>query len=141
MSAAGEPPFGEQPGYNAGQYGPGQYGAAVYGAAGPSPYGWGGASTEQNNLGVIALVAAIVGVVASFIPGVNLVAPIGGIVGIVVGIMSVRAAAAGRATNRGMGVAGIVVGAVQLLLLLLLLLLLIIGAVILFSSSDPGFSF
>ena len=58
----------------------------------------------------------------SFIPGLNVIAGFGGIVGLVLGILGLRAANAGRATNRGMSIAAIVVGAVQIVLAIVVII-------------------
>ncbi|KAE8765445.1 DUF4190 domain-containing protein [Georgenia thermotolerans] len=101
---------GEHQPYPAQQYGQ-PYGTPAYGP-----------TAEKNNLGNIGLIASIVGIVGSFIPVLNIVAGFGGIVGLVLGILGLRAANAGRATNRGMSIAAIVVGAVQIVLGILVII-------------------
>jgi hypothetical protein len=91
--ASGQP-YPQAPSY-------GQYGQPGYPAPGQHP-GYGG-GTEQNNLGVWALVLGIV----SFLCSLGFVT---GIPAIIVGNKAKRAAVEGRANNGGMGTAGVVLG-------------------------------
>ena len=125
----GAPQYGAQPAYGAPQYGAQPaYGAPQYGQ--PYPYAQPGfGSTEKNDLGIWALVLGI----ASFVLSCMFVT---GIPAIILGRKAQRAADEGRANNRGMATAGLVLGwiAVGLSLagVLLFVVLLAVGA---FSST------
>lgn len=127
--AYGAPQYGAQPAYGAPQYGAQPaYGAPQYGQ--PYPYAQPGlGSTEKNDLGIWALVLGI----ASFVLSCMFVT---GIPAIILGRKAQRAADEGRANNRGMATAGLVLGwiAVGLSLagVLLFVVLLAVGA---FSST------
>ncbi|WP_019137283.1 DUF4190 domain-containing protein [Cellulomonas massiliensis] len=109
----GSPQYGA-PQYGAPQYGSPQYGSPQYGAAQPqygapqygSPYPYaqpGFGSTEKNDLGIWALVLGI----ASFVLSCMFLT---GIPAIILGRKAQRAADEGRANNRGMATAGLVLG-------------------------------
>ena len=107
---SGENPYGQQPpayGQQPPAYGqqPPAYGQQGYPAAPsyPSAPGYYGTSgTEQNSLGVWALVLGIAGFVCLGI--------LGWIPSIILGKKAKAAAAAGRANNPGLGTAGVVMG-------------------------------
>ena len=75
--------------------------------ASPSPYGGQPVRQTQNGLGVAALVLSILGIVGC-IPFV------GGVLGIVFGILGMKNADRGIATNKGMAKAGLIIGIVGL---------------------------
>ncbi|MGB3257033.1 MAG: DUF4190 domain-containing protein [Ornithinimicrobium sp.] len=83
------------------QYAPPNYPPAPSYAAGPPP------SEVDNNLGIIALVTGLVGL---------LVLPPVAIAAIIFGRKSQTAAAAGRATNGSLGTAGFVMGVIGTIL-------------------------
>jgi len=100
---SGENPYGQQPpvyGQQPPVYGQQGYPAAPSYPSAPGYYGTGG--TEQNSLGVWALVLGIAGFVCIGI--------FGSIPAIILGKKAKRAAAEGRANNPGMGTAGVVMG-------------------------------
>jgi serine/threonine-protein kinase len=95
------------------------YRAPAYGAAGHRP-----AMPPQNNtLGLLGMIFGIVGI-ALAICYVG-VAP--GVAGIVLGLLGLKKASEGQATNRGQAIAGIVCGAAAVAIFLLLLTLGMIG--------------
>ncbi|QTE30787.1 DUF4190 domain-containing protein [Pengzhenrongella sicca] len=123
--AYGEQAPGQQPAYGAPQYG--QQGAPQYGAAPypgqQSPY-YGQAPAygyPKNSLGIWALVLGIV----SFVLSCGLFT---GIPAIIVGTMAKRAVAEGQANNRGMAVAGVVLGWISTVLSVLVIVGIIIIA-------------
>lgn len=86
-----------QGGYGAYQEDPNAYGGAdLYGASGPAAPG----STEKNTLGVVSLVSGIIGFLVWIV----------GIVAIITGFMSLKAVKNGQANNKGIGIAGLVLG-------------------------------
>ncbi|BBY29823.1 DUF4190 domain-containing protein [Mycolicibacterium sediminis] len=99
-------PFSQQPfqqppqGYNGYPYGPGGYG---YGYGGPPP-----PAAPRNGLGITALILGIVGLLAfwSVIGGVLF-----GAAAVIVGIVARNRAKRGEATNGGVAIAGIALGA------------------------------
>jgi len=106
---SGENPYGQQPpayGQQPPAYGqqPPAYGQQGYPAAPsyPSAPGYYGNGTEQNSLGVWALVLGIAGFVCLGI--------FGWIPSIILGNKAKKAAAEGRANNPGLGTAGVVMG-------------------------------
>jgi hypothetical protein len=131
---AGEPyqPYAA-PAYQAGGYDPRGYPQPGYAAPGyPPPGGYGGynlQATEKNAWGVAALVLAIAGV--TLVPG------IGSILGVVFGHLGLKAAKEGRADNRGVALAGVIVGYVGLALTLVIVILVVV--VLAAVSSDPHY--
>lgn len=117
------PAYGEQPPAY-GQQPPayGQYGQAPGYPAPGYPGGYSG--TEQNNLGVWALVLGIAGFVCIGI--------LGWIPAIILGNKGKRAAAEGRANNGGLGTAGVVLGWIGVALTIIS----VVVALILFSAAD-----
>lgn len=139
-----QPPSYPQPGYGqpgqapAGPPSYGQYGQPGYPAAGGYPTGAYGAGTEQNNLGVWALVLGIVSYVCSlgFLTGIP---------AIILGNKAKRAAAEGRANNPGMGTAGVILGWIATVLSLLgiiifIILIATVGWDELFNEWSDGYS-
>ncbi|MFJ1591529.1 DUF4190 domain-containing protein [Kitasatospora albolonga] len=125
-SAVPPPPTGPGgPGYQAPPPGAGHYG---YPAPPVQPYGgypqydaygqqpWGPA--PANGLGIAAMVLGIISVVGFCLYGVNIIL---GILALIFGLIGLGRAKRGEATNRGMAVAGIILGAVGM----------VVGAVIL----------
>jgi hypothetical protein len=115
------PPVGDQPGWpNPSQNPPpppaygGSYGnQGGYG----SPGGYGnqggyGGSSPRNGIGIAAMVVGIVAIFLFWIPLLGLVLAI---VALVLGIVGIRKASRGEATNKGMAIAGVVTGALALL--------------------------
>ena len=106
-------PFSQQPfqqppqGYNGHPYGPGGYGYGGYGYGGPPP-----SAAPRNGLGITALVLGIVGLLAfwSVIGGILI-----GAAAVIVGIVARNRAKRGEATNGGVAVAGIALGALAII--------------------------
>jgi serine/threonine-protein kinase len=109
---------------------------AAVGPAPPSAYPIGGyqapapyhtpAGQSQNVLGLLGMIFGITSIVFSIC-----CSPLGlplGAAGIVLGALGMRRAAGGLASNRGMGLAGVICGAIGGLLSLLLLLLSVSGS-------------
>lgn len=78
----------------------------------PGYYGDPNASAPKNGLGVVALVVGIVALLVCWIPLVGLVLAV---VGLVLGIVALRRVRRGRATNRGVGLAAVIIGILSLL--------------------------
>ena len=109
--------------YGQAQDGQGQYGqpAAPY-AGGASPYGGGyGGEVQQprNGMGVAALVVGIIALLFSWFPGVGLL----GVVAIILGIVGLSRVRKRMATNRGMSIAGIVLGALATIIGIIVLII------------------
>lgn len=87
-------PFGGQPGFG-----------------GPSPYATGSNPTQRNALGITALVLGIVAILLSCLtwPGTLV-----GIAAVVVGAFGLAAAKKGMASNRGLSLTGVILGAVAI---------------------------
>lgn len=114
----GEQPYGEQPygqqQYGQQQYGQQQYGQQAYGQQYPTygqqpyaPYGSpyaGYQPTSTNGLAIAALITSIAGFVLCFIAGVA---------AIVLGVLGINKAKELGGTGRGMAIAGLAIGAVQ----------------------------
>ncbi|MEI7030773.1 DUF4190 domain-containing protein [Streptomyces pratensis] len=132
---AGAPPAGyPAPPSAAGHYGypappPQPYGGypghPSYGA-GPGPW----APAPSNGLGTAAMVLGIVSVVGFCLYGVNILL---GILALVFGIIGLGRAKRGEATNRGMAIAGIVLGSVGMVLGSVIL-----GLIIWAATNDGG---
>lgn len=82
-----------------------------------------GPDTSQNWLGIVALVTGLVGL---------------GIVAIVFGALGIRAARDGRATNRGMALAGVILGAVGVLVAIAVTVVLVLAAVTVRDAASTG---
>lgn len=112
--AYGQPPaYGQAPAY--GQT-PGYGAAPAYGQAGqdPTQQGWGdqpaAGSTRRNALGIWSLVLGILSIVlccVGWLPGIPAV---------ILGFLGRSAASRGEATNRGMALAGVILGAIGLVI-------------------------
>ncbi len=74
---------------------------------------------RSNAPAIVALVTGIIGLVLSWIPGINLLSVILAIVAVITGVIGLRNAA--LAGGRGMAVAGIITGVLGFLLALLIL--------------------
>jgi flagelliform silk protein (fragment) len=100
-------PYNQQPaGYGPAGYGPGGYGPAGYG-----PGGYGPRPDEKNSLGGWALGLGIAGLFCCSI--------FTGIPAIILGVLGMQAANEGRATNKGMSITGIVMGALSIVFLII----------------------
>jgi hypothetical protein len=102
------PPAGDQPGWsnspqNQPPPSPG-YGGGSYGNQ--------GGSSPKNGIGIAAMVVGIVALVLCWIPFLGLVLAI---VAVVLGIVGIRKASRGEATNKGMAIAGVATGGLALL--------------------------
>lgn len=96
---------GSQPGYQ--QY-PSQAQPGGGYTPGMSPFG---ASTEKNNLGGWALGLGIAGLLCC--------GALTGVPAIILGYLGIQAANQGRATNKGMSIAGVVLGAISVVLFII----------------------
>lgn len=96
---------GGQPGYQ--QY-PSQAQPGGGYTPGMSPFG---ASTEKNNLGGWALGLGIAGLLCC--------GALTGVPAIILGYLGIQAANQGRATNKGMSIAGVVLGAISVVLFII----------------------
>lgn len=108
--------YNQQPGGygpNGGPYNqqPAGYGPAGYGPAGYGPGGYGPRPDEKNSLGGWALGLGIASLVCCSI--------FTGIPAIILGVLGMQAANEGRATNKGMSIAGIVMGALSIVFLII----------------------
>jgi hypothetical protein len=105
------PPTSDQPGWSnppQNQPPPTYGGSGGYGNQG----GYGGGSSPKNGIGIAAMVVGIVALVLFWIPFLGLVL---GIVAVVLGIVGIRKASRGEATNKGMAIAGVATGGVATL--------------------------
>jgi hypothetical protein len=130
--SAGQGPSGQQP-YAAGQDAPGPYGqsSAPY-SGGATPYGGGyGAEAPRNGMGVAALVVGIVALLLSWFPGAGLL----GVVAIILGVVGLGRVRKRIATNRGMSIAGIVLGAIATVIGIVVL----IGTIFIFQQAGSVF--
>lgn len=92
-----------QPGPPAGGYPP------------PPYYGYPSPVQPKNGLGIAALVLALVGLLGSWVPFVNAVSIVLGIVAIVLGVLGRGRAKRGTANNGGIAIAGVVLGALAII--------------------------
>jgi hypothetical protein len=74
-------------------------------------------STQNNTLGLLALIFGVLSIPLGFCCGILSVPA--GLAGIVLGILGIRKAAEGQASNRGMAVAGAICGGVGLVVTVL----------------------
>ncbi|MDQ3306466.1 MAG: DUF4190 domain-containing protein [Actinomycetota bacterium] len=93
------PEYGGQPGYG------GQAGGAQGGYGQPQ-------RQPSNGIGIAALVVGIISLVISWVPFLGLLLAI---VAIVLGVLGIRKASRGEATNKGMAITGVVTGGLALL--------------------------
>ncbi len=101
------PPYG-QPQY---QYAQPQYPPPAYPGGGYTvPAMPGGSPTQNNTLGLLAMIFGIVSIPLAFCCGILGIGLAGA--GIVLGILGLRKANQGLATNRGMALTGIICGSV-----------------------------
>ncbi|PCG86175.1 hypothetical protein CIB93_10625 [Streptomyces sp. WZ.A104] len=82
-----------------------------HGAYGAGPAGW--APAPSNGLGTAAMVLGIVSVVGFCLYGINIIL---GILALIFGIIGLGRAKRGEATNRGMAIAGIILGSIGMVL-------------------------
>lgn len=108
-------PYGQPPA--APQYGdPAAYGGQPSSAGGASPYSGGGygggdAPAPRNGIGLAALIVGIVSLLAGIIPFVGFI----GIAAVVLGIIGLSRVRKRIATNRGMALAGVILGALAII--------------------------
>jgi hypothetical protein len=110
QQAYGQQSYGQQ------SYGQPGYGAPAYGQPAYNPYG---AYQPQPSNGM-----AIASFVTS-LAGTFVLCGVSGIVGIILGVIALRRSKELQGTGRGMAIAGIVIGAVQLVLVVALAIVLI----------------
>ncbi|MFI9211877.1 MULTISPECIES: DUF4190 domain-containing protein [unclassified Streptomyces] len=91
------------------------YAYPSYGAGYGQPPGW---QQPSNGMGIASMVLGIVAVVGFCLYGLNIIL---GILALIFGIIGLKKAGRGEATNRGMALAGVILGAVGI----------VVGAVIL----------
>ncbi|MFI1221868.1 MULTISPECIES: DUF4190 domain-containing protein [unclassified Streptomyces] len=104
-----------------------------YGAYGMGPAGW--APAPSNGLGTAAMVIGIVSVVGFCLYGINIIL---GILALIFGIIGLGRAKRGEATNRGMAIAGIILGSVGIVVGSAILGLIIWAATNADSDEDYG---
>ncbi len=101
------PPPGDQPGWSNPPPNPPPPG---YGGSYGNQGGYGG-PPPKNGIGIAAMV---VGIVALFLFWIPFLGVIVAIVGLVLGIVGIRKASRGEATNKGMAIAGVATGGLAL---------------------------
>lgn len=69
----------------------------------------------SSGMAVTAFVVGLIGFLTAFIPVINAVSIVGGIVAVVLGVLAVRKANAGQAAGKGLAVAGLVLGALAVI--------------------------
>ncbi|MEU5283237.1 DUF4190 domain-containing protein [Streptomyces sp. NPDC020755] len=106
-----------------------------YGAYGAGPVGW--APAPNNGLGTAAMVIGIVSVVGFCLYGVNIIL---GILALIFGIIGLGRAKRGEATNRGMALAGVILGSVGIVVGAAILGLIIWAATSADSDSDSDYN-
>ncbi|UNX54252.1 DUF4190 domain-containing protein [Georgenia sp. TF02-10] len=118
QASPGPGQYGQQPPqYGAGTYGqPAGYGQSGYPGQGSYGGGPGQPYGPRNGLGTAALVVAIISLLLAWIPFIGLVGAVGGIVAIILGALGLGRVKRREATNRGVSIAGIVIGALALIL-------------------------
>ena len=93
----GPPPgYGQQPGYGAPQGGYDQ------------PYG----ASPRNGAGLASLILGIIGLLLCWLLGIGIVP---GIIGLILGVVGMRRAKRGLATNRGVAIAGVVTSVIAII--------------------------
>lgn len=123
----GQAPFTQpadqgQPAYGQAPYGqPAQYGQAPYGQAPGQPYGqpyggpgFPGDQRPSSGLAIAALVVGAISLIVAWVPVINVISIIGGIVAVVLGVVALRKVGRGAAGGKGMAIAGTVLGGVSL---------------------------
>ncbi|WP_239109659.1 DUF4190 domain-containing protein, partial [Streptomyces anulatus] len=105
-----------------------------YGAYGAGPVGW--APAPNNGLGTAAMVIGIISVVGFCLYGVNIIL---GILALIFGIIGLGRAKRGEATNRGMALAGVILGSVGIVVGAAILGLIIWAATSAESDSDSDY--
>lgn len=104
----GTPAYGQDQGQPAPQYGQQQYGAPAYGQpAYGAPHG----GQLKNGFGITALVLGIIAVLTGFF----FIGGLLGIAAIVFGVLGLGRVKRGEANNKGMAIAGIVLGVLGIL--------------------------
>ncbi|WP_239148690.1 DUF4190 domain-containing protein, partial [Streptomyces anulatus] len=105
-----------------------------YGAYGAGPVGW--APAPNNGLGTAAMVIGIISVAGFCLYGVNIIL---GILALIFGIIGLGRAKRGEATNRGMALAGVILGSVGIVVGAAILGLIIWAATSAESDSDSDY--
>lgn len=77
----------------------------------------GAGRSRQNGLAIAALVTGIIALLLSWLPGINLISIVLGLVAVITGVLGLRAAPANG--GRGLAIAGLVTGVLGLLLAIL----------------------
>ena len=113
MGAYPSGPYNQQPGGYGPNGGPYNQQPAGYGPAGYGPGGYGPRPDEKNSLGGWALGLGIASLFCCSI--------FTGIPAMILGYLGMQAANEGRATNKGMSIAGIVMGALSIVFLIIYL--------------------
>ncbi|MFE7410994.1 DUF4190 domain-containing protein [Streptomyces laurentii] len=112
---------------------PGGYGTTSgYPAYGAQP-GWGPA--PSNGQGTAAMVLGIIAVAGFCLYGLGVVL---GVLALIFGILGLKKANRGEATNRGMAIAGIVLGSIGALISAAFVALVVVAAVTSYSDADTG---
>jgi hypothetical protein len=125
------PAYGQQPSYPSGDYTPPPTSGQPYGAGG----GYGAPTTQNNTLGLIALIVGILSIVPLGVCCPLLGVP-AGIAAVVLGIQGQKKADQGLATNRGQAKAGFITGIVGVVLSVLNF---IASLALDFNTPGPGF--
>ncbi|MGW5423557.1 DUF4190 domain-containing protein [Streptomyces sp. NPDC003943] len=110
--AAATPPQQTGYGYPAPASAYPSYGAGAYGQPGYGQPGW-GQPAPSNGMGTAAMVLGIIAVAGFCLWGFGALL---GILALIFGIIGLKKAGRGEATNRGMAIAGVVLGAVGILI-------------------------
>ncbi|WP_446665872.1 DUF4190 domain-containing protein [Flexivirga sp. B27] len=121
-------PYGQQPGYGPAPYGQQQYGQQPYGQQPYGAYGTpyaGYQPTPTNGLAIASLITSIA--------GIFVLCGLSGIVAVVLGILGLNKSREIGGIGRGQAIAGIVIGAIQVVLLVGFIVAMIIAA-----SQDPS---
>lgn len=113
MGAYPSGPYNQQPGGYGPNGGPYNQQPGGYGPAGYGPGGYGPRPDEKNSLGGWALGLGIASLFCCSI--------FTGIPAMILGYLGMQAANEGRATNKGMSIAGIVMGALSIVFLIIYL--------------------
>ena len=117
----GPPPgYGQQPGYGAPQGGYDQ------------PYG----ASPRNGAGLASLILGVIGLLLCWLLGIGIVP---GIIGLILGVVGMRRAKRGLATNRGVAIAGVVTSALAIIASAVVIAILIAFGNFLANNGGQGF--